>query len=125
MDANDRFCARFYLSVQDDFDIPLRLAYFIHRLCKKVRKRCDAPVELDDIGFTTEAGLVCGYVQWRTGSLRSVVERRQRKADLFPTEKYDAVYYETDAIVLNWDMLGTWLKETETAVKCISHFVKP
>ena len=126
MDANDRFCARFYLSVQDDFDIPLKLAYFVHRLCKKVRKRCDAPVELDDIGFATDAGLICGYVQWRTPcSLRSVVEWTQRKGDLFPTEKYGGVYYETDALVLNWEMLGTWHKATEATVECVSHFVKP
>ena len=60
MDANDRFRAHFLLSITDDDHIPFYLASFVHDLCRMVLRRTDLSVELDDIGFTIKAGLICG-----------------------------------------------------------------
>ena len=64
MDANDRFRAHFLLSITDDDHIPFYLASFVHRdLYRMVRRRTDLSVELDDVGFTIKAGLICGYIR--------------------------------------------------------------
>ena len=60
VDANDRFCAHLLLSITDGDHIPFYLATFVHDLCWMVtRRRTDLSVELDGIGFTFEAGLIC------------------------------------------------------------------
>jgi hypothetical protein len=108
VDVNDRFCAHFLLSIGDDNHIPLNLATFVHDLCQMVRKRSDIPVELDDIGFTIEAGTICGYVQWRTGWLRSILDWTRSIGDLWLTDLYGPVYYETNALIVSYDALKAW-----------------
>jgi hypothetical protein len=45
-------------------------------------------VELDDIGFTIEAGTIYGYVQWWTGWLRSILDWTRSIGDLWLTDLY-------------------------------------
>ena len=120
VDANDRFCAHFLLSVQDYNHIPMNLAEFLHDLCRAVRKRCHLYVELDDIGVSFDGGFVCGYLQWR-GELRSTLEWRDRVSQLWLTDPYGPVYYETNALIVSHDMLKAW----HTLVLAAHSFVVP
>ena len=118
MDANDRFCAHFLLSIVNDDHVPLNLATFVHHLCRTVRKRSDFAVELDDIGFTIEAGIICGYVQWRTGWLRSILDWTRSISELWLTDLYGPVYYETNALIINHDTLKAWHRLVVAAHLC-------
>ena len=115
VDGNDRFCAHFLLSIQDDNHIPMNLAKFLHDLCQSVRKRCDLEVELDDIGVSFDGNFVCGYVQWRGGWLRSTLEWRDRVSSLWVTDPYGPIYYETNALIVSHDMLKAWYTLVLTA----------
>ena len=110
-DLNDRFCAHFLLSIEDgNHDLPEYLALFVHNLCHMVRKRSEHAVELDDIGFVIDGSFVCGYLQFRTGWLRSVFEWSRSVSELWLNDLYGPVYYETNALILNGDMLKAWHK---------------
>ena len=119
VDANDRFCAHFLLSITDDNHIPFYLATFVHDLCRTVRRRTDLSVELDDIWFTIEAGLICGYIQWRTGWLRSILDWTRSTSDLWLTDLYGPIYYETNAFIVNHDALKAWHRLVVTAHSCV------
>ncbi|KAF9648048.1 hypothetical protein BDM02DRAFT_3187419 [Thelephora ganbajun] len=73
-----------------------------------VRKRSDFAVELDDIGFVIEGPFICGYLQFRTSWLRSVLEWSRSVSDLWLTDLYGPVYYETNALIVNGDTLKAW-----------------
>lgn len=90
--------------------MPELLALFVHTLCRKVRKRTEYAVEVDDIGFVIDGSFVCGYLQFRTGWLRSVLEWSRSVSDLWLTDLYGPVLYETNALILNSDMLKAWHK---------------
>jgi len=122
VDGNDRFCAHFLLSIQENNHIPMNLAMFLHHLCQSVRKRCnDQSVELDDVGVSFSGGFVCGYFQWRGGWLRSTLEWRDRVSQLWLTDPHGPVYYETNALIVSHDMLKAW----QTLVLTAYSFVVP
>ena len=110
-DLDPRFCAHFLLSVEDgNHNLPEHIALFIHTLCSKVRKRTDHAVELDDIGFVIDGSFVCGYLQFKTSWLPSVFDWSRSISDLWLTDLYGPVFYETNALILNSDMLKAWHK---------------
>ena len=116
VDRSDRFCAHFLLSVTDrNHNLPEHIALFVHTLCRTVRRRSEFAVELDDIGFTIDGPHVCGYVQFRTNWLRSVMEWSRSVADLWLTDVYGPVYYETNALICNGDTLAAWHQLVVTA----------
>ena len=104
---SDRYCARFLLSIEDG-NMPGNLTLFVHNLCGMVRKRSDLSVELDDIGFAIDGLFICGYVQFRTDWLRSVLDWSRSVSDLWLTDLYRPIYYETNALILSGDMLKAW-----------------
>ena len=108
VDAKNRFCAHFLLSIHDYNHIPLNLTRFIHDLCRAVRRRCDLDVELDDVGVSFGGGFVCGYLQWRGGCLRPTLKWRSRVSQLWLTDPYGPVYYESNALIVSHDMLKAW-----------------
>ena len=111
VDLDHRFSAHFLLSIEDgNHNVPENIALFVHTLCCKVRKRSDYAVELDDIGFIINDSFVCGYIQFKTGWLRSVFEWSRSVSDLWLTDLYGPVFYETNALILNGDMLKAWHK---------------
>jgi len=111
VDPSDRFCAHFLLSIEDgNHSVPEHLALFVHTLCHTVRRRSEYAVELDDIGFVIDGSFICGYVQFKTGWLRSILEWSRSVSDLWLTDLYGPIYYETNALILNGDMLKAWHK---------------
>ena len=86
----------------------MNLAKFLHDLCQYVLKRCDLVVELEDVGVYFDGGFVYGCVQWRGGWLRSILEWRDRVSELWLTDSYGPVYFETNAHIVNHDMLKAW-----------------
>jgi len=83
---------------------------FAHNVCRTVRKRSEFAVELDDIGFVIEDPFICGYLQFRTGLLRSVLEWSRSASDLWLADLYGPIYYETNALIVNADVLHAWHK---------------
>ena len=105
-DLNDRFCAYFLLPIEDgNYDVPKHLAPFVHSPCRMVRKRSDRTVELDDISFVIDGSFVCGYLQFRMAWLCSVFEWSGSISELWLTDLYGPIYYETNALISNSDML--------------------
>jgi hypothetical protein len=117
VDLIDHFCAHFLLSIEDgDHNVPEHLALFVHTLCRKVCKWSEFAVELNDIGFTIEDSYVCGYIRFRTGWLRSALEWSRSVSDLWLTDLYGPVYYETNALIVSGDMLRAWHRLVTAAV---------
>ena len=67
---------------------------------------CSASVQLNDIvGFVIEGLFICGYLQFRTGCLHSVLEWSRSVSNLWLTDLYGPIHYETNALIVNGD---TW-----------------
>ena len=109
LDYGERFCAKFLLSIEDgNHDLPELLAHFVHKLACKVRKRSEVDVELDDIAFTVSGPFICGYIQFKATWLRSILEWTALVSDLWLTDQYGPVYYQTNALIINNDTLKAW-----------------
>ena len=108
-DLDGRFCTHFLLPIEDgNHDVPEHLAPFVHSPCRMVRKRSDRAIELDDIGFVIDGSFVCGYPQFRMTWLRSVFKWLGSVSELWLTDLYGPIY-ETNALILNGDMLKVGL----------------
>lgn len=52
----------------------LDIAAFVYDFCRTVHRQTDLSVELEGIGLMIELGIICGYVQRRTGWLWSILD---------------------------------------------------
>ena len=85
--------------------MPEHLALFVHSPCCMVCKSSDHAVELDDIGFVINSSFLCDYLQFRMAWLHSVFEWSGSTSELWLTALYGPIYYETNVLILNGDML--------------------
>lgn len=108
VDDKERFCAYFLLSLNGDNHLPLHIAVFLCNICRKVRKRTDFSVELDDIGIKIQSGgIISGYVQFRTDCLRSVQEWVEQRS-LWMIDAYGPVHYETTSNIIGHHTILAW-----------------
>lgn len=123
VDNTERFCARFLLSLDGENHGPLHLAKFIHDLCSKVRDRTQSTIELDDIAFRINSGLISGYIQWRAGHLRDVQAWVLEHGTLWLTDIHGPVYFETDSSVIGHHTIKAWHTMIQDAIEYVlSHF---
>ena len=61
------------MSSENGNHLPLDLAHFVRDIYSKIRKRTGiGAVEFDEIAHRVDLGVICGYVQFRTGYTRQV-----------------------------------------------------
>ena len=119
VDNTERFCARFLLSLSDDNHIPLYAAMFVRDICSKVRQRTQLAVEFDDITFRVDSGIISGYIQFRTGDLRNVLDWVREYATLWLIDLYGPVYFKTNSTVIGHHTIKAWQTIIHTAVECV------
>ena len=114
--STHHFCACFLLSLDGDHHIPLRLAIFIRTICSKVRKRTALTVELDDIAYRIDSGLVSGCIQWRTAHLHDIHTWVLEHGSLWLTDIHGPVYFETNSSVIGHNTIQAWHTIIQDAV---------
>jgi hypothetical protein len=120
VDNSERFCAHFLLSLNGDNHVPLYTAMFLRDICSMVRERTQLDVELDDIAFRIGYdGLICGYIQFRTGCLRDIYDWVKEDASLWLIDSYGPVFYETNSSVIGHHTIKAWQEIVHAAVECV------
>lgn len=73
-DQLSRFCVDSVLTLMDNNKIAACFAAFLHNLSNQLWKLGDEliTVDLEDIGYRLEDGLMVGYLQFETSSIRGV-----------------------------------------------------
>ena len=107
-DNTERFRACFLLSLNNDNHVPLYMAAFVRDICSKVWERANLTVEPDVIAFCIDSGLVCGYIQFRTESLRSVLDWVIEHATLWLIDLYGPAYFETNSTAIGHHTIKAW-----------------
>ena len=119
VDNTERFCARFLLSLDNDNHCPIHVAVFIREICSKVQDRTRLTIELDDIAFRISAGMVSGYIQWRTGHLHDIHEWVLQHGTLWLTDTHGPIYFETTSSVIGHYTIKAWHTIIEDAIECV------
>ena len=122
MDNNERFCAHFLLSLDGDNHVPLYTAMFVRDICSIVRNRTHLTVDLDDIAFRIDSGIICGYVQFRTGCLRAVLDWVKEHATVWLNDSYGPVYFESNSNVIGHHIIKAWQVIIYAAVEYVFAF---
>lgn len=117
VDNTERFCACFLLSLNNDNHVPLYTAIFVRDICSKVRERTNLTVELDDIAFRVDSGIISGYIQFRAGCLREVFDWVKEHASIWLIDSYGPVYFETNSTVIGHHTIKAWQAIIHAAVE--------
>ena len=123
VDNSERFCAHFLLSLNSDNHVPLYTAMFVRNICSIVRERTNLTVDFDDVAFRIDSGLICGYIQFRTGCLRAVLDWVKEHTTVWLIDSYGPVYFETNSTVISHHTIKAWQAIIHAAVEYVlPHF---
>lgn len=81
---------------------------FVREISSKVREQTQLAVEFDDIAFRIDSGLICGYIQFRTGCLCDVLDWVKEHASVWLIDSYGPVYFETNSSVIGHHTIKAW-----------------
>lgn len=114
-----RFSINFALTPKDNNNILICFAVFLHDLCRKLRELSDEiiTVDLDNIGYRLGDGLIVGYLQFKTNSIRGIYEWVQAHASVWINPSHGVVYYDTNAGVVTGELLHVWKSVVDIAVR--------
>lgn len=107
------------MAPENDNHLPLHLAHFVRDIYSKARKRTEiGAVEFDEIAYRVDAGLTCGYVQFRAGCMREVWDWVKCRGSLwFDTD--GPVYFETTSLIVGNHTVKLWQGMIREVVECV------
>lgn len=76
-------------------------------------------LELDDIAFCVNSGIISGYIQFKIGFLREVFDWVKEHATLWLIDSYGPVYFGTNSTITSHHTIKGWQAIIHTTVECI------
>jgi hypothetical protein len=120
LDNLDPFCVYFLLSLEGDNHLPLHLAHFVRDVASKVRKRMEIGTsEFDEIAPRIDSGVICGYIQFRTGCMAEVWDWMREHGTLWIASSYGPVHFETNSFIVGHHGIKAWQGMIHAAVQYV------
>jgi len=79
-------------------------------------------VQLDDIAFHVDSGLICGYIKWQTPRLQDIQGWVLEHGTLWITDIHGPVYFETNSSVIGHHTIKAWHAMVCSAAGCVFLF---